>query len=50
MPLDDFPTEVMAILAAEPETREILVRNVRFLRKAEAEGRYADTLALLSGR
>lgn len=49
MPLEDFLSEVMAILTDQPEAREILVENVKFLRNAEAEGRYADVLALLSG-
>ncbi len=49
MPLENFLDEAMAILAAEPDAREILVQNVRFLRNAEAEGRYADVLALLAG-
>jgi uncharacterized oxidoreductase len=50
MPLEDFLDEVMAILAAQPDVEEVLVDRVRFLRFAEAEGRYADVLANLSGR
>lgn len=48
MPLEDFLDEAMAILAAEPDAREILVQNVKFLRNAEAEGRYADVLTMLA--
>lgn len=40
MPLADFIAEVMAILSAG-ETEEVIVERCRFLRNAEAEGRYA---------
>jgi uncharacterized oxidoreductase len=40
----------MALLEAQPDAHEILVERVRFLRDAEAEGRYADVLAVLSAR
>lgn len=40
MPLADFIAEVMAILSAG-ETGEVIVERCRFLRNAEAEGRYA---------
>ncbi len=49
MPLEEFLTEVMEILHTRPEAHEICVENVHFLRFAEAEGRYNDTLAMLSG-
>jgi uncharacterized oxidoreductase len=50
MPLDDYLDETMALLEAQPDAHEILVERVRFLRDAEAEGRYADVLAVLGGR
>ena len=49
MPLEDFLTEAMAILHAEPEAGEILVDSVKFLRFAEANGTYRNTLTMLSG-
>lgn len=48
MPLDDFITEVMAQFGQEPTPPEILVERVRFLRNAEAEGRFEDTLHKLN--
>jgi uncharacterized oxidoreductase len=48
MPLDDFLDEVMALIDNDPGTDEILVERVKFLRFAEAEGRFDDVLALLS--
>ncbi|KQO82779.1 oxidoreductase [Frigoribacterium sp. Leaf263] len=50
MPLDEYLDETMALLEAQPDAHEILVERVRFLRDAEAEGRYDDVLAMLSGR
>jgi len=50
MPLDEYLDETMMLLESQPEAHEILVERVGFLRHAEAEGRYADVLALLSGR
>jgi uncharacterized oxidoreductase len=47
MPLDDFLSEVMELLASEPEADEILVENVRFLRYAEANGNYREVLGRL---
>ena len=49
MPLAEFLDEVMAILRAHPDAAEVLVDRVRFLRHAEAEGRYAEVLAGLTG-
>lgn len=49
MPLDEYLDETMALLESQPEAHEILVERVGFLRHAEAEGRYADVLAMLSG-
>ncbi|MFD0856997.1 SDR family oxidoreductase, partial [Actinomadura adrarensis] len=48
MPLDDFLTEVMALLRERPKAGEILVENVKFLRNATAEGNYDTALAMLS--
>jgi uncharacterized oxidoreductase len=49
MPLDDFLSEVMAILQTQPDIEQIIVDNVRFLRFAEAGGAYDTVLSLLSG-
>ena len=48
MPLDAFADEVMALLDAQPDAREILVDTVKFLRFAEVEGRYAAAVAALN--
>jgi uncharacterized oxidoreductase len=48
MPLDEFADEAVGILARDPDVREVLVDRVRFLRFAEAEGRYDEVLAALS--
>ncbi|MCO8277564.1 SDR family NAD(P)-dependent oxidoreductase [Actinoplanes sp. TRM 88003] len=50
MPLNDFLDEVMALLQTQPDAPQILVERVRWLRDAEAEGRYTDVLDVLSGR
>ncbi|ROP57945.1 MULTISPECIES: SDR family oxidoreductase [unclassified Rathayibacter] len=50
MPLEEFLDETVRILATQPDVEEVLVDRVRFLRDAEAEGRHADVLALLSSR
>ncbi len=50
MPLNDFLDEVMSILAAEPEVREVLVENVRYLRFAEANGVWREAFGMLGGR
>lgn len=47
-PLDEFSDEVMALLTRQPTPPEILVERVGFLRNAEAEGRFDDTLAQLN--
>lgn len=44
-PLDSFTDEVMALFAQHPTPSEILVERVRFLRFAEAEGRFDATMA-----
>lgn len=50
MPLEEFLSEVMGLLEAEPDADEILVERVKWQRHAEAEGRYQDVLAVLSAR
>lgn len=49
MPLEDYLDEVMALLDAQPAAEEIVVERAKLLRHAEAEGRYDDVLAMLSG-
>ncbi len=44
-PLDAFADEVMGLFAQEPTPREILVERANFLRFAEAESRFDQTLA-----
>jgi uncharacterized oxidoreductase len=48
MPLEDYLSEVMGLLAADPSAEEILVDKVKGLRFAEANGAHADILAMLS--
>ncbi len=48
MPLGDFMAEAMALLIAQPTPEEVCVERVGFLRRAEAEGRFAQTLAALN--
>jgi uncharacterized oxidoreductase len=48
MPLKDFIDEVMALLAQQPTPEEILVERVKFLRHAEAEGRFRETFDMLT--
>ncbi len=47
-PLDAFADEVMALFAQHPTPGEILVERVRFLRDAEAEHRFDETLIQLN--
>lgn len=47
-PLDDFADEVMALFAQLPTPEEVLVERVKFLRNAEAEGRFDATLDQLT--
>jgi uncharacterized oxidoreductase len=49
MPLDMFADEVMTLFEGQPTPAEILVDRVKFLRNAEAEGRFDQTLAALNG-
>ncbi|MET0449289.1 MAG: SDR family NAD(P)-dependent oxidoreductase [Aeromicrobium sp.] len=48
MPLEEFLDEVMTLIENNPDADEILVERVKFLRFAEAEGRFDDVLGLLS--
>jgi uncharacterized oxidoreductase len=48
LPLDAFADEAMALLSQSPTPREILVERVRFLRFAEAEGRFDQTMKQLN--
>lgn len=49
MTLDDFIAETMAQFAAEPTPPEVLTNDVKFLRNAEAEGRFGQVLGILTG-
>ena len=48
MPLDAFADEVMALFEQQPTPPEILVEAVKFLRHAEAEGRFDATVTQIS--
>ena len=48
MPLDAFADQVMALFQQTPTPREILVEGVDFMRNAEAEDRFDDTLATIN--
>jgi uncharacterized oxidoreductase len=48
MPLDTFADQVIALFQVTPTPREILVEGVDFMRNAEAEGRFDDTLASIN--
>ncbi|MEU6753474.1 SDR family NAD(P)-dependent oxidoreductase [Spirillospora sp. NPDC046719] len=45
LPLDDFATEVMDLLSADPTPDEVLVKGVLMHRWAERDGTYADLVA-----
>ncbi|MDH7637104.1 SDR family oxidoreductase [Sphingomonas oryzagri] len=47
-PLDEFTDEVMALFAQVPTPKEILVERVGFLRFAEAQGRFDETVVQLN--
>lgn len=49
MPLEEYLDEVMALFGAQLGAEELVVERAKFFRDAEAEGRYDDTLAMLSG-
>jgi uncharacterized oxidoreductase len=48
MPLDEFVAEVVALLAAQPDAKEIQVERVKFLRYGEARGDYHKVVATLN--
>lgn len=47
-PLTEFADEVIALFQRTPTPPEILVERVNFLRRAEAEGRFDQTLTMLN--
>lgn len=47
-PLDEFADEVFALLGQSPTPAEVLVERVKFLRNAEAEGRFDAALAAIT--
>lgn len=48
MPLDEFVDEVMALVEADPDARELQVERVKFLRYGEARGDYGEVVATLN--
>ncbi|MGZ3145044.1 SDR family oxidoreductase [Lentzea chajnantorensis] len=48
MPLDEYVAEVMGIIEARPDVREIQVERVKFLRYGEARGDYDQVVAALN--
>ena len=48
MPLDEFIDEVMQVLEADPDGKEIQVERVKFLRYGEARGDYDQVVAVLN--
>ncbi|MEU6861545.1 SDR family NAD(P)-dependent oxidoreductase [Glycomyces sp. NPDC046736] len=48
MPLEDFISEVMGLLASQPDAAEIQVERVKFLRYGEARGDYPQVVAMLN--
>ena len=48
MPLGEFITEAVGLLASQPEAREIQVERVKFLRYGEARGDYDQVVATLN--
>lgn len=48
MPLDEFISEAVALLAAQPEAKEIQVERVKFLRYGDARGDYDQVVAALN--
>ncbi|MBO9575070.1 MAG: SDR family oxidoreductase [Sphingobium sp.] len=49
MPLDAYASEVMGLFQQAPTPREILVKNVLFLRNAEREGRFDEAVKMIGG-
>jgi uncharacterized oxidoreductase len=48
MPLDEFLTETLTLLDAQPDAKEIVVERAKFARYAEVTGTYDQVLAMLS--
>ncbi|TDU90519.1 short-subunit dehydrogenase involved in D-alanine esterification of teichoic acids [Kribbella voronezhensis] len=48
LPLDTYLTDTIDILQNQPDVTEVVIDRVKFLRNAEPEGRYAETLAALN--
>jgi short-subunit dehydrogenase involved in D-alanine esterification of teichoic acids len=48
MPLDDYVSEAVVLLAEQPAAHEILVERVKFLRYAETHGDYDQVVATLN--
>jgi uncharacterized oxidoreductase len=48
MPLQEFITEVVALLESQPDAREIQVERVKFLRYGEARGDYDQVVQTLN--
>ena len=48
MPLDEFISEVMSLIEAQPQASEIQVERVKFLRYGEARGDYAHVVETLN--
>ena len=48
MPLDEFVTEVLALLQGQPDAKEIQVERVKFLRYGEARGDYDQVVQTLN--
>jgi uncharacterized oxidoreductase len=48
MPLEEFVAEVVALLASQPDAKEIQVERVKFLRYGEARGDYDQVVETLN--
>jgi uncharacterized oxidoreductase len=48
MPLEEFVAEVIALLASQPDAKEIQVERVKFLRYCEARGDYDQVVGTLN--
>lgn len=48
MPLDEYISETIGLLAANPDAEEILVERVKFLRNAESSGQFDQVFAQLN--
>jgi uncharacterized oxidoreductase len=48
MPLEEFLTEALTLLDAQPDAKEIVLENAKFARYAEANGTYDQVLTMLS--